>query len=150
MGGLEVPVHDIEPRLPKADRGLQFSGRLRLTTAGVLQLARDGHFLRIPRSKIDDKSKADVIQKILVMTQVTWMATQCIARKIYGLPLTLLEIHTMVHVVCAVVLFALWISVCALHFRHVICEKSDVESRNRRMSKIRNCWSSLALKTRLR
>jgi len=128
MGGLEVPVHDIEPRSPKAARGLQFSSRLRLTAAGVLQLARDGHFLRIPRSKIDDKSKADVIQKILVMTQVTWMATQCIARKIYGLPLTLLEVHTMVHVVCAVVLFALWISVSALRFRHVI-------------------WRSLTLKT---
>jgi hypothetical protein len=104
-------VHDIEPIYPDATRGGQFSGRLRLTPEGVLQLAEDGHFLEIPRSKIDDKSKADTISKILVMTQVAWMAMQCITRKAYGLPLTLLEVHTMVHVVCAVLLFVLWIDV---------------------------------------
>ncbi|KAK0619402.1 hypothetical protein B0T14DRAFT_432002, partial [Immersiella caudata] len=110
MGGIEVPVHDIEPILTDATRGGQFSGRLRLTPEGVLQLAEDGHFLEIPRSKIDDKSKADTISKILAMTQVAWMAMQCITRKAYGLPLALLEVHTMVHVICAVLLlFVLWI-----------------------------------------
>jgi len=111
MGGMEVPVHDIETVKPGATRGSQFSGRLRLSSKGVLQLAKHDYFLAIPRSTIDDKSKADVIQKVLVMTQVTWMAMQCIARKVYGLPLTLLEVHTMVHVVCAVALFGLWIHV---------------------------------------
>jgi len=57
MGGIEVPVHDIEPTKPWVTRGMQFSGRQRLTSKGVLQLAMDGHFLDIPRSKIDDKSK---------------------------------------------------------------------------------------------
>ncbi|KAK3359484.1 hypothetical protein B0T25DRAFT_448037 [Lasiosphaeria hispida] len=112
MGGMEVPVHDIEHKRSYWDeqkRGSQYSGRLRITCNGVLQLAHDGHFLPIPQSTIADKSKADVLQKILVMTQVLWMATQSLARKIYGLPLTLIEVHTMVHVVCALVLFALWI-----------------------------------------
>ena len=111
MGGIEVPVHDIELTKPGATRGTQFSGRQRLTSKGVLQLAKDGYFLKIPRSKIDDKCKADVIQKVLVLTQVIWMAMQCIVRKVYGLPLTLLEVHCMVHVAFTVVLFILWIDV---------------------------------------
>ncbi|KAK5651175.1 hypothetical protein OQA88_13193 [Cercophora sp. LCS_1] len=109
MGGVEVPVHDIERPESRRSRGEQGSGRLRLTSYGVLQLARDGHFINIPTSRIDDKSKVDVIGKMLVVTQMTWMAMQCIVRKIYGSPLSLLEVHTMVHVVCAVTIFLLWI-----------------------------------------
>lgn len=116
MGGIEVPVHDIEPRKEGAARGTQFSGRVRITAKGVLQLAKAGYFVPIPGSRIDDKSKADFLQKTLIMLQVLWMVTQCLARKIYGLPLTLLEIHTMVHVVCAVVLLALWIDVSDCYF----------------------------------
>ncbi|KAF4497904.1 hypothetical protein FAGAP_5916 [Fusarium agapanthi] len=54
------------------------------------------------------KSKADYLQKILVAMQVIWMAMQCIARKIKNLPLSLLEVHTMVHVVCAIFLYLCW------------------------------------------
>ncbi|KAF4445955.1 hypothetical protein F53441_10344 [Fusarium austroafricanum] len=79
MGGLEVDVSKFEHFTGHwAVRGTLQSGTLRLSVNGVLQLARMGHFLPIPRSKIDDKSKADTLQKVLVMTQVTWMATQCI------------------------------------------------------------------------
>ncbi|KAK3370430.1 hypothetical protein B0H63DRAFT_552440 [Podospora didyma] len=110
MGGMEVSVRDIEPKHnPKAARGTPRSGRLRATTKGILQLAKDGHFLPLSRSKISDKSKADVLQKLLVMVQIVWMATQCIARKVYGLPLALLEVHTMIHVLCAVVLLGFWV-----------------------------------------
>ncbi|KAK3936520.1 hypothetical protein QBC46DRAFT_419077 [Diplogelasinospora grovesii] len=37
------------------------------------------------------------------------MIIQCIARAAHGLPLALLEVHTMVHVVCAGFLYALWL-----------------------------------------
>ncbi|KAI2777361.1 hypothetical protein F4815DRAFT_481826 [Daldinia loculata] len=40
------------------------------------------------------------------------MVIQCISRKAYRLPLTLLEIHTMVHVVCAFILYICWFEVC--------------------------------------
>ncbi|GAB1318527.1 hypothetical protein MFIFM68171_08737 [Madurella fahalii] len=33
----------------------------------------------------------------------------CIARKVYGLPLTLLELHTMVHVACAIIMYGFWL-----------------------------------------
>ncbi|KAF4965154.1 hypothetical protein FSARC_7021 [Fusarium sarcochroum] len=110
MGGLEVDVRKFEHFTAHwAPRGTLQSGTLRLSVNGVLQLARLGHFLPIPRSKINDKSKADTLQKVFVMTQVTWMATQCIVRKAYGVPISLLEIHTMVHVICAIVMFLFWI-----------------------------------------
>ncbi|KAM5341708.1 hypothetical protein ACJ41O_014739 [Fusarium nematophilum] len=109
MGGLEVDISKIQHFTARwAPRGTLESGSLRLSVNGVLQLAKLGHFIPIPRSKIDDKSKADTLQKFLVMSQIAWMATQCIVRKSLGLPVSLLEIHTMVHVVCAVIMFIFW------------------------------------------
>ena len=142
MGGMEVSVRDIEPKHdPKAARGTLYSGRLRITPKGILQLAKDGHFLPLSRSKISDKSKADVLQKFLVMVQILWMATQCIARKVYGLPLALLEVHTMIHVLCAVVLLIFWVDVSLtpflaplLDFKFCIKIKTRTETKRRRGS----------------
>ncbi|KUJ09588.1 uncharacterized protein LY89DRAFT_273733 [Mollisia scopiformis] len=109
MGGLEISAKDIvRSTWRDSPRGTLGSGSLRLTPNGVLQLASLGYFVPVPRSKIDDKSKADVVQKCLVMMQVVWMATQCIVRKVYGLPLSLLEVHTMVHVFCALLMYLFW------------------------------------------
>lgn len=76
-----------------------------------MNLARLGHFIYIPRETIEDKSKQDTIQKMLVVIQVIWMVVQCVARKSYGLPLSLLEVHTMVHVACAILLYGFWFKV---------------------------------------
>ncbi|KAK5653451.1 hypothetical protein OQA88_8937 [Cercophora sp. LCS_1] len=96
MGGFEVRLNERdEPQT--------------LSPEGALKLARrnlDG--FKIPRSFIQDRARADVFQKCLVLVQVGWMALQCAARKVYGLPITLLELHTIVHVVCAVVMYAFW------------------------------------------
>lgn len=99
MGGLVIQ----DPRLP-----------FKYTVLGpqfVILLAQSGKFVRIPKWKISDKSRANVFQKVLVVTQVSWMVMQCIVRKAYGLPLSLLEIHTMVHVVCAFILLGFWFRV---------------------------------------
>jgi hypothetical protein len=98
MGGFEVSIAEIHHSIE----------RIRLSPNGVLQLAKMGHPLYISGAKIDDKGKANLIQKSLVILQVTWMATQCITRRAYGLPLTLLEIHIMVHVVCALMMYFFW------------------------------------------
>ncbi|KAK3902098.1 hypothetical protein C8A05DRAFT_34225 [Staphylotrichum tortipilum] len=99
MGGFELAMAD-DP-----------DERIRtLSPEGLLKLAAvDMAPFMIPRSRIEDRSKADTLQKALVLLQVSWMMLQCIARKAYGLPLTLLELHTMVHVVCAVVMYAFWL-----------------------------------------
>ncbi|CCT65167.1 uncharacterized protein FFUJ_04955 [Fusarium fujikuroi IMI 58289] len=114
MGGVRVNVDDILsiPDLHnKAFRLFESMERpysVRLSPRAVTWLAERGHWIPISKKKIDDKSKADYFQKILVVMQVIWMVLQCIARKIQNLPLSLLEVHTMVHVVCAIFLYLCW------------------------------------------
>ena len=82
--------------------------RATLIPASVLSLAEEGHFIDISDQDIQDKSKADILAKSLVILQVTWICLQCISQKVAGFPLTPLEIHTLVHAACATVMFALW------------------------------------------
>lgn len=99
MGGLTLDVEKMHER----------ESRMTLTPQGVIALAERGHFIDVRPETVSDKSKANIIAKTLVCTQVLWMAVQCLARKIIGYPLTLLEIHTMVHVVCALMMYTLWL-----------------------------------------
>ncbi|KAK4221460.1 hypothetical protein QBC38DRAFT_377103 [Podospora fimiseda] len=95
MGGLELPsLNENDTRV--------------LSHEGVMWLADRGQFLPITREHILDRSKADNIQKTLVLFQVGWMALQCVARKAYGLPLCLLEVHTLVHVGCGILTYFFW------------------------------------------
>lgn len=79
-----------------------------ISPKGVAFLASHGHFLSIPESTIRDKSKADILAKVLVCVQVAWMLVQTIGRKAVGYPITLLEVHTLVHVACAISMYGLW------------------------------------------
>ena len=92
-----------------------------LTPRGIIALAREGQFVDISTEDIKDKSKADIFTKGLICIQVSWMVIQCIARKAAGYPLTLLEIHTMVHVVCALTIYMLWLKVSSLQMRYCLC-----------------------------
>ena len=71
-------------------------------------LACEGAFVDIPSAIISDKSKANLLGKGLVCIQVVWFVIQCVARKVAGYPLVLLEINTLVHVVCALLMYVLW------------------------------------------
>ncbi|RFN45570.1 hypothetical protein FIE12Z_10175 [Fusarium flagelliforme] len=115
MGAVRFDVHGILSLsdLNESDRDYFKNTGLRRRSvrpgpAAIIQLAKRGYWIQIPKQDINDKSKADTIQKTLVVIQVLWMVTQCIARRIYDLPLSLLEIHTIVHVACAVFLYACW------------------------------------------
>lgn len=107
MGGLRIPFDqlgglvsledmDRDKRelftklLVAGEHGVSFI----LTSASVLELASFDHWIYVTDATIDDKSKASPVQKGLVLLQVLWMATQCISRASYGLPITLLELHT--------------------------------------------------------
>lgn len=85
-----------------------------LTSKGVLQLIKAGYDFGVSKEKINDRSKHDTVQKLIVAAQVSWMAVQCAARPLYGLPLSLLEIHTMINVLCAIFLYAFWLKVSIL------------------------------------
>lgn len=98
MGGLTLDISDIHD---------SFS-RLTLTPAGALYLARQGLFKNLSDGEIRDKNKADILRKVLVVLQVTWMILQCISRKVAGYPLSALEIQTLVHACCALIMYCLW------------------------------------------
>jgi hypothetical protein len=100
MGGFAADIQHIHNAITE---------RVTITTDGILFLARHGFFCRIRKDDIQDKSKADILAKGLVCVQVLWVAGEAIERKIAGYPITLLEVHTLVHVVCAIIMYALWI-----------------------------------------
>ncbi|WAO95571.1 Hypothetical protein NCS54_01320000 [Fusarium falciforme] len=112
MGGLHFDVDEIMSESDMdTDWREHFTRRpftARPSTQTIIWLAERGHWIKIQKKDIDDKSKADILQKCLVVIQVLWMVIQCISRKITNLPLTLLEVHTMVHVVCAVLFYVCW------------------------------------------
>lgn len=78
-----------------------------LTPDAMIQFARERVFLDIFRGMISDKSKANLLGKGLVCIQVIWFLIQCIARAATGYPLALLEVQIMIHVVCALLMYAL-------------------------------------------
>lgn len=98
MGGFAADVEDIHNKLE----------RVTLATDGIKFLAKNGYFCQLDPGDIEDKSKADYLAKGLVCVQVVWIIGQAIERKIANLPITLLEAHTIVHVVCALIMYALW------------------------------------------
>lgn len=79
-----------------------------LTPTAVLFFARRGVFFDVSSEEILDKSKANVVGKVLICIQVIWFAIQVITRLGAGYPLTLIEVHTVVHVLCALVMYILW------------------------------------------
>ena len=100
MGGLAVHVGHLHNRLQQVI----------LTPDGVLELARKGQFFNISDAHINDKSKANLLAKGLVLLQITWTVLQCLSRKVVGLPLSILEVHILVHAGCALIMYVLWFS----------------------------------------
>jgi hypothetical protein len=98
MGGFVVDISRLHNTLDHAT----------ITTNGMLLLASQGYFFHPTRHTIDDKSKANLLAKMLICVQVLWMVGQVLERKVAEYPITLLEIHTIVHVVCALTMYSLW------------------------------------------
>ncbi|KAJ9418212.1 hypothetical protein QL093DRAFT_2566114 [Fusarium oxysporum] len=122
MGGLRFDVNDILS-IPDLDFSAEKlfkdpepqNGRkpvrkaVRAGPPAIVALANKGHWIKVLEKDIDDKSKAGIFQKTLVLIQVLWMIMQCVCRFAFGLPLTLLEIHTMLHVIFAIIQYCYWI-----------------------------------------
>lgn len=82
--------------------------RLTVSPSGIKLLTEIGITPEISLESIEDKSKADVLAKVLVICQTLWLVLQCIGRKLNSLPISILEVHTVVHVVCALGMYAFW------------------------------------------
>ena len=81
-----------------------------LTPKGIVLLAEIGLLPRFSKQHAQDRSRADAIAKSISCLQASWFFIQGVARVCAGLPLTLLELHTMTHIICALVMYAGWFS----------------------------------------
>lgn len=57
---------------------------------------------------IHEKGKLDGLSKFITSFQALWFCTNSLSRITQGLPLTLLEVRTIVHTLCTLVTYALW------------------------------------------
>lgn len=107
MGGLSFALEDAQN-----DGSLNFlpedCKRLTLTPRGVVLLAKCGHLPDISLDDVNDKSKADGIAKALVCVQGIWMLIQVLERVATKLSVSLLEVNTIGHVLCALFIYGLW------------------------------------------
>ena len=62
----------------------------------------------LTEEEIWDKSKANGLAKTIVCVQAAWFCTQCIARLGQGIPISLLELNTFAHAICALLVYVLW------------------------------------------
>jgi hypothetical protein len=81
-----------------------------LTTRAIKQLLEKEPYL-VPDLSVNtimNLSKADSLAKGLLFTQVGWFCISCLARLGQHLPLALLEVSTLTHALCALVVYILW------------------------------------------
>ena len=62
----------------------------------------------LTEEEIWDKSKANGLAKTIVCVQAAWFCTQCIARLGQRMPISLLELNTFAHAICALLVYVLW------------------------------------------
>lgn len=106
MGGF---VFDLEEGSPaERDTFTAKHSRLTVTPRGMALLARCGFLPKISKEEILDKSKSDNLSKIISLVQALWMFAQIVGRLIVDLPVTLLEVNTLAHVMCALIIYVLW------------------------------------------
>jgi hypothetical protein len=79
-----------------------------ITARGIIELAKRDQLPEVDTKTIRARSKTDRLSKTVVIFQATWMFIQTIARRCSGLPVTLLEINTLAHIVCALALYVIW------------------------------------------
>ncbi|KAI9754941.1 MAG: hypothetical protein M4579_004477 [Chaenotheca gracillima] len=92
----------------KEDDEEKTKNRWKITPKGVIHLAEQGIFLEFSDEDIEDKSKSDAFAKVLVCIQVVWTFISITSRAIVGYPISLLELHTIVHVTSAVGMYIIW------------------------------------------
>jgi hypothetical protein len=82
--------------------------RAYLTAKGLEYLIEKGGLSLPSKDTIAERSKSDALAKTLVCLQAGYIIVQCISRLSSGLPLTFLEINTLGHVLCALIMYSFW------------------------------------------
>jgi hypothetical protein len=63
---------------------------------------------KITQREIKDKSKGDILSKSLTVMQTGWFVTQCIARRLKGLPITEIELTTIAFALTNTATYLFW------------------------------------------
>ncbi|EIW76426.1 hypothetical protein CONPUDRAFT_39102, partial [Coniophora puteana RWD-64-598 SS2] len=81
-----------------------------ITPARLILAIQEGHIapIRLTEAEIEDASKGDVLSKGLVVLQVSWFGVQLIARYVYHLTVTPLEISTVAFALLVFFTYGLW------------------------------------------
>ncbi|KAI0707885.1 hypothetical protein C8Q76DRAFT_816437 [Earliella scabrosa] len=107
MGGFVLQ----DPHDPPVDRYLPaWQGNGVLTEPSV-RFLMDKYPEFIPDIHVDellDRGKADGLAKMLLTWQVLWFCLSCLNRDVQHLPLSLLEVTTIAHALCALLTYAAW------------------------------------------
>jgi hypothetical protein len=98
----------IDVDVPGEPSGKPLPKRVYLTARGVLASVEAGKSSLPPKEMIAERSKSDALAKTLVCLQAGYIIVQCISRLGSGLPLTFLEINTLGHVLCALIMYSFW------------------------------------------
>ena len=87
----------------------KYSHRPALTPEGLLVVARYDPTLvpEISVAEIEDKSKANALAKAIVCIQAGWFLIEAIVSLASALPMSLLELNTFAHALCALIIYVL-------------------------------------------
>lgn len=104
MGG--ITIDDTNISLFNPNRYTGFS----LTRQGIRWIAKNAQDVLpdLSAGEIWDRSKASAIAKTVVCLQAIWFCAQCVGRLSQGYSITLLELNTFIHALCALATYMLW------------------------------------------
>ena len=105
MGGFAFDTSNAEPNFLPNHRS-----HLCISVYGLSYIANKAPELipDIAEKQIKDKRKADSLAKIIVCLQALWFCVQCITRISQRTAISLLELNTFAHALCALLIYALW------------------------------------------
>jgi hypothetical protein len=105
MGGFVFEADEMHLTIMDADRK-----RLTLTPVALRKIAKNAPELLpdLSREAIRDKSKANGLAKFLVCVQAIWFIAQTVGRLGTSLPISLLEMNTLLHAFCCLFIYLAW------------------------------------------
>jgi hypothetical protein len=105
MGGFVFEAKRMHPTIMDEDRK-----RLTLTPVALRKMAVNAPALLpdLSREGIRDKSKANGLAKFLVCVQAIWFIAQTVGRLATDLPISLLEMNTLLHAFCCLFIYLAW------------------------------------------
>ena len=110
MGGYTLDIStDSQPRIwPEQVDRLTLSPKSVLACLGSPEDELRGLLPFLSKGEIWDKSKANSLAKAIVCIQAVWFCAQVIGRLIERMPISLLELNTFAHALCALLVYLLW------------------------------------------